>query len=482
MNQLKSLFKQTAIYGLSTIALRMASWLLTPYYSRTLDPQDIGINAVLMSIVAFVNIVYMFGMETSYFRFVKDHDEEAVFKATETAVFINSLLLSLCLSLFATPIINFLDYPGKETYIYILSAILFFENICNIPNARLRYQEKPWKYVIVKAFNIGLNILITYFLLSIVRKGIVTIPFEISSDPNVLIFIAILIPWIFTFLYFSKDILKNISFKNIGLQKEILAYSYPLIIFGLAGMVNEVFDRIMLKAMLPFSPEVNHEHIAMYNVNFKLSIIMTLAVQGFRMGAEPFFFKESTNKNAQKTYATVMDFFIIICCMMLASTSIMREVIAGINHAKFIEGVKILPILLLANLLLGVYYNTTIWFKLTNNTKKGATITVIGAVISIGTNYLLIPVIGYVGSAIAHLTCYFVMTSISLYWGQRVYSIPYNFSYNIAWISLSVLYSSLVFHFLSGNILALIGSTVLFMIIAGYFAYQRFLSVKTINS
>lgn len=478
MNQLRALFKQTAIYGLSTIALRMASWILSPYYSRTLEATDIGINAVLMSIVAFVNIVYMFGMETSYFRFVKDHDEKSVFKATETAVFINSLLLSTILCLFASPIINYIGFEGKEIYIYILSAILFFENICNIPNARLRYQEKAWKYVQVKAFNIGLNILITFFLLSIVRKGIVTIPLEISSDPNVLIFIAILIPWILTFVYFSRDILRNISFQNFGLQKEILAYSYPLIIFGMAGMVNETFDRIMLKAMLPFSPSVNLEQIAMYNINFKLSIIMTLAVQGFRMGAEPFFFKESTNKNAQKTYAVVMDFFIIICCMMLATTSMMRELIAKANDAKYIEGVKILPILLLANLLLGVYYNTTIWFKLTNNTKKGATITVIGALISIATNYFLIPVIGYVGSAIAHLACYFVMTTISLYWGQRVYPIPYNFSYNIAWILASVLYSTIVYYFFSGNWIALIAFSVLFKLISGYFAYQRFLKVK----
>jgi O-antigen/teichoic acid export membrane protein len=478
MQALRSLFKQTAIYGLSTIALRMASWILTPYYSRTLDPQDIGINAVLMSIVAFVNIIYMFGMETSYFRFVKDHDENSVFKATVTAVFINSLFLSIGLSLFATPIINFLNYPGKEVYIYILSAILFFENICNIPNARLRYQEKAWNYVQVKAFNIGLNILITFFLISIVRKGFVTMPIAISSDPNVLIFIAILIPWVFTFLYFSKNIVSNISFKNLALNKEILAYSYPLIIFGLAGMTNEVFDRIMLKAMLPYSSAVNHEHIAMYNVNFKLSIIMTLAVQGFRMGAEPFFFKESTNKNAQKTYATVMDFFIIICCMMLAVTGMMREVIASINDSDYMEGVKILPILLLANLLLGVYYNTTIWFKLTNNTKKGATITVIGAIISIATNYFLIPIIGYVGSAIAHLACYFTMTAISLYWGQRVYPIPYHFSYNIAWISASVVYSSLVFHFFNENVIVLIGLSMLYMIVAAYFAYRRFLVVK----
>jgi O-antigen/teichoic acid export membrane protein len=478
MNQLRSLFKQTAIYGISTIALRMASWILTPYYSRTLDPLDIGVNAVLMSIVAFVNIVYMFGMETSYFRFVKDHDEESVFKATETAVFINSLILSICLCLFASPIINFLDYPGKEIYIYILSAVLFFENICNIPNARLRYQEKPWKFVQVKALNIGLNIAITFFLLSIVRKGKYTLPFEISSDPNVLIFSAILIPWIFTFIYFSRDILRNISFKNISLQKEILKYSYPLIIFGLAGMVNEVFDRIMLKAMLPYSSAVNHEHIAMYNVNFKLSIIMTLAVQGFRMGAEPFFFKESTNKNAPKTYAVVMDFFIIVCCMMMATTSILREIIAKANDTKYIEGINILPILLLANLLLGVYYNTTIWFKLTNNTKKGATITMIGAVISIATNYLLIPIIGYVGSAIAHLACYLVMTSISLYWGQRIYPIPYHFKYNIAWILGSLAYASLVFYLFQSSILMLIFASIIYLLISGYFAYQRLVYIK----
>jgi len=478
MSQLKSLAKQTAIYGISTIALRMASWILAPYYSNAIDKVSIGINSELLAMVALFNVVYMMGMETSFFRFAKDHSSEKVFSATETSVFVNSLLWSLLFVLFATPIVNILQYPGKENYIYILSSVLFLENICNIPFASLRNQNRSMRFMGIKAINILLNVALNIFLLSFVLKGKVQLPFSVSSDPVILIFWANLIPWVLTFLYFSRDIFTHITFVNKDLLKDILRYSAPLIIVGMAGMVNETIDRVLLKYMLPYGLERNLEEVAIYSTNYKLAIIMSLAIQGFRMGAEPFFFKEAKSKNSKETYAVIMDFFIIVCCILMTLTSILREPIARINEITFIQGVRILPILLLANLFLGIYYNASIWFKLTDNTRKGAWISVIGAGVTILLNIWLIPILGYVGSALATLACYFTMTVISVIWGQRVYPIPYHFRYNILWIVGSLIFSTLSFNYFRDYTSWLFVLSFIFLLISSYIAYRRFLFIK----
>lgn len=478
MNPLKSLLKQTAIYGMSTIVLRMMTWGLTFYFSYHIDKREMGINADLLALAAFLNIIYMFGMETSYFRFVKDHDENKVFAASQTIVFFNSLFWSLVLCVFATPIVEVLSYPDKEEYIYLLAAVLFFENTSNIPFASMRYKEQAMKFMRLKAYNVILNVALTIFLLSCIHSYRYQLPIIGSDDPNILILSAILIPWVLTFIYFSKSIFRNLKLSDAYLYREMIQYSYPLLIVGLAGMVNEVADRQFLKYLLPYGLDKNLEHLALYNVNYKLSIVMTLAIQAFRMGAEPFFFREAKNQDSTKTYAMVMDFFIIICTVIMVVSNLLRDILSSFAEKSYKEGVDILPILLLANLFLGVYYNTTIWFKLTNNTNKGAIITLIGAVVSISSNLILIPILGYKGAAWAHLACYLVMTFVSVIWGQRIYPIPYHFLYNALWICVGVIYSQIVFHFYRGNNMMLICSSILFVLLSSIFTYKRLLFIR----
>ena len=287
---LKSLAKQTAIYGISTIVLRMASWLLSPYYTRVISQEELGINANFLSIIAFLNIIYMMGMETSYFRFVKSDNQSSVFKKTESVVFFNSIIWSLLLILLAKPLINLLGYPGKEIYIYLFTVTLFFENLCNIPFAKLRQENKAIQFVSYKAAYILINIALNIFLLSFVLNGQIQLPFQISKDPVELIFWANMIPWTLVFLYFSPQIVNNISWSELRQSKEIISYSLPLILVGTAGMVNEVIDRPMLMYLLPGSQAENAAAVGIYSANYKLSIIITLAIQAFRMGAEPYFY------------------------------------------------------------------------------------------------------------------------------------------------------------------------------------------------
>lgn len=477
MNPLRSLLGQTAIYGVSTILVRMLNWILTPIYSRWILKTEIGVQAEFMAMVAALNVLYMLGMETSFFRFNRDNDSKSVYTTSQSFVSINSFILTLIIILLASPICNYLQYPGKEIYIYLLAGTLFLENLCNIPFANLRYENKASQYVRLKVANIVICMILNLAFLKFIyvqnQDGT-----SIQNDAVIWIFIANLIPWILTFLYFSSEILSHFSIKKRSLWREMIVYSLPMTIVGFAGMINETMDRVMLKNLLPYTLKENLEQMAIYNVNYKLAIIITLVIQAFRMGAEPFFFKISKDKDATKTYAIVMDFFVIACCVIMVVTSLNRVLLATTNEGSFVEGVKILPIILLANLFLGIYYNLSVWFKLSNRTHYGAIISCVGAVITLATNWYLIPQIGYQGSAIAHLACYFTMTMISLWWGQRIYPIPYHFRYNTAWILGSLIFSTFVFHYFEGNTIVLILGSILFLSGSAFITYKRFLTVK----
>jgi O-antigen/teichoic acid export membrane protein len=237
-------------------------------------------------------------METSYFRFVKSDNQSSVFRKTESVVFFNSIIWSLLLILLAKPLINLLGYPGKEIYIYLFTVTLFFENLCNIPFAKLRQENKAIQFASYKAAYILINIALNIFLLSFVLNDQIQLPFQISQDPVELIFWANMIPWALVFLYFSPQIVTNISWSELRQSKEIISYSLPLILVGTAGMVNEVIDRPMLMYLLPGSQAENAAAVGIYSANYKLSIIITLAIQAFRMGAEPYFFKLADAKDA----------------------------------------------------------------------------------------------------------------------------------------------------------------------------------------
>lgn len=476
---LKSLAKQTIIYGASTILLRMASWTLGPYYSFNITKQSIGDSSNLLSIIAILNIVYMLGMETSYFRFLRSDNSANIFKKTLSIVFFNSMLWTIALILFSTPFVNLLGYPGKEIYVHLFALTLFFENLCNIPFAKLRQENKAIKFVAFKAIFMVLNIALNIFFISILLKKKVSLPFMTNSDPVELIFWANAIPWFLIFLYFSPMILKNISRSELTNSKELFRYSWPLLLVGTAGMVNEVIDRPMLKYFLPGSLEENAAQVGIYSTNYKLAIIMTLIIQAFRMGAEPFFFKLAEDKSSKKIYAIIMDFFVIACSMILTVTSLNRDLIAKVNESSFAVGIDILPILLLANLFLGMYYNTSIWYKATNNTMKGAYISIVGALITLVLNWILIPRLGYFGSAWTTLVCYFVMLLMSLIWGRKYYPIPYHYVYNFLWIGLSLAFSTACYHFFKNDLWTLVSLSILYMLVALYFGYKRFADIRS---
>ena len=478
---IKALFKDTLIYGVSTILMRLLSWVLTPYYTNRLNgPVELGIIGELYAYVAFFNIIYMFGMETAYFRFVKDHDEKDVYNTAQNIVFFVSGSLTILLLLLATPIANAMHYEGKEIYIRLFAFILFFDNMVNISLAQLRQKGQSKKFVFLKTIYILFNVILNIIFVEFIIRG----NFEnIHKEDQVLwIVLANFVPSFLLFLYFSKSIISSIKKYNKILLDKMLPYSYPLLIVGLAGMVNETLDRTLLKYLLPGTVEENLYQIGIYSANYKLSIIMSLAIQAFRMGAEPFFFKNADDSNAPKMYATIMNYFTVACCIIFVLTYLNLGWISKILNSKFNDGIIIVPILLLANMFLGMYYNTTIWYKITNQTSKGGIVAVFGAIITIILNILLIPEMGYLGSAIATLVCYFSMYVISSLWGNFYFPIPYNYFFLFVMITSSIIVSYFIRFFYQKEWYITLFFSLLFPVIIFYYIYNQWKTNKNFFS
>ncbi|MDQ3537068.1 MAG: oligosaccharide flippase family protein, partial [Bacteroidota bacterium] len=428
MSQIKNLAGQTALYGLSSIVGRSLGFLLVPFYTAVLTKADFGIYAELYAYIAFLNILYLFGMETTFFRFAnKDKTlEESIFNQAQSYVIVAAIIFSFAIIILSKPIASLLQYPQNYDYVIFLALILLTDNILAIPFARLRLNNKAGRFAFIKIFSIVFTISLNLFFLVFCRKiylgeflpalqpviNLIYVPgFEVGY-----ILLSNLIANAFQFPLLLGAF-SGFSFSlNTSVLKPMLKYSYPLMFMGLAGMVNEVIDRILLKFILPeeIYPELtNQEVIGIYSACYKLSMFMTLAIQAFRYAADPFFFGKAQDKNAPDLFAKVMKYFIIVCSLIFLVVSINLDLVGLLlRDPSYRQGLMIVPVLLMANLFLGIYYNQSIWFKLTDKTHLGTLLSFTGAAITIAANVILIPIWGYMGSAVATLICYFSMALI----------------------------------------------------------------------
>jgi len=464
MSKIHSLLKQTAIYGVSSILVRMLNWAVSPYLSRMISEVSMGIIADILAMTAMLNILYMVGMETSYFRFSKDHPQKAVFRSTFFIVFCVSSVSSLLLFIFSEPIALWLRYPGMGIYIRILSGILFFDNVINIPLSKLRQDGLAKFFVATRIFNVMTFIFFNILFFQILHKPTITILGVTTHDEAVLALLANLIASLLSCMLFVPKIYKSIGKPDFDLIKKMLSYSLPLLVVGIAAMINETMDRPMLKYWYQGSTQEALRQVGIYSTNYKLAIFMTLVIQAFRMGAEPFFFKESKNDDAPKTYAMIMDYFVLACCGIYVLASVNLNLLSMINDAKYKEGIMVVPILLLANLFLGIYYNASIWYKVVDKTKAAAYISIFGALVTILLNYLLIPRYSFMGCAVATLICYASMTVVSLFWGAKEYKIPYRFTTNTSLILISIIVVSICNRYTYDNIVVTIFVSVMYLV------------------
>ena len=432
MSILKKLAGQTAVYGLSSIVGRFLNYLLVPLYTGVLQPSAFGMQSWFYAFASFGAVIFTYGMETAFFNFSRSRpDKERVFSTILISILASSAVLSLLLFGLAEPITqsSWAKQSGNTSYFYYIIIILAADAITAIPFAWLRQQNEAMRFAMLRLLsigvNIGLNLLFYLVFPYLVSKGLFA-PLSIDGSVSIKwIFVANVASSLVILPFFIKEF-KMIRFGfDTSLWKEMMIYAYPLIFMGFAGMINETMDRMLLTAYIP-DPVVANYQTGIYAANYKLSILITLFIQAFRFAAEPFFFARAKEGDAPKTYAQVMHYFVIVCATIFLVVVLYLDIFKYFIRTKeYWEGLKVVPILLMANIFLGMYYNLSIWYKLTNKTRLGAIVSIIGACITLALNILWIPIYGYMGSAWATLICYASMAIMSYALGQKYYPVPY---------------------------------------------------------
>jgi len=435
---IKKLAGQTVWYGLSNIAAKLLNYILTPLITYLLNTPkgnvDYGDVSMLYAAISFANILFTYGLETGYFRFCNKEgvNEKTLFHTLFNSLVGTTVLLSLLIYFFKIPISDFVEQQGHSEYILLCAGILSFDTLAAIPFARLRQEERPRKYAFIRIAGILVNIFLTLFFLYYSPKYVIENPTGAyavwyKTQTNVsLLLIANLSQSMVTFLLLWKE-WTDFSFEiDSALWKKVMHYSTPMLIIGLGGMVNETIDRLMLPKLLPVSDAAAKTAVGIYSANYKLAIFITLFIQAFRLGAEPFFFNQAKDKNAPQTYARVMKWFVITLCIAFLFTALYLDVWIRIIGSSYRSGVGVVPILLGANIALGIYYNLSVWYKITDRMKMGIYITLIGAALTLFINYYFIPAYGMYACAWATFICYATMMVISYFLGQKYFPVPYN--------------------------------------------------------
>lgn len=388
--------------------------------------------------VAFLIILLTYGMETSYFRFstTGGHDARRVFSTALSSLSATTVLFILGAMAFAQPVAEWLLYPDNREYVVWFAIIIGLDAVSSIPLARLRQEEKAKTFAVINIANVVVNIALNVFFLGyclpLVSSGggnWLTDMFYDSSTGVGYVFIANLIASGVKFLLLTPTMLRSIVRPNISLLRPMLIYALPLLIAGLAGMVNETIDRILLKRLLV--PELGElaamEQVGIYGACYKISILITLMIQAFRYAAEPFFFAQEKEAGSRELYAKVMTWFVWILAGTFLAVMLYIDLFRYlVPNAAYWQGLRVVPILLLANIFLGIYYNQSVWYKLSNRTGYGAALAVMGALITFAVNLAFIPNYGYMASAWATLACYGAMMTVSYVLGQRFYPVPYS--------------------------------------------------------
>lgn len=426
-NPIKALAGQTAVYGMGTIVPRLLNWLMVPFYTRVLDQSTYGEVTELYSYVAFLLALLTYGMETTFFRFAQKNDSKKVLSTAQTCILISTGIFLLFYCFCYDSLADLIHYNSNQEYVLLIGLIVALDAITAIPFAMLRKLNMARRFAIIKILNVSLNIALNMlFILAIPDTALKVSQsiFGTSSTLVVWILISNVASSLLSLLLLSPQLRQMRFCLDKELLKPMLRYALPILVVSLAGMVNEVIDKILIKFLLP-DQSTAMAQLGVYGANYKLAVLMTIFIQMFRYASEPFFFAQTENKNSPQLFAKVMNYFVIVGLMIFLGIILYIDLIIQILGKDFRSGMDIVPIVLMANLFYGIFFNLSIWYKLTDKTSSGAIISIIGACVTIAANFLLIPMMGYIGAAWSHFICYLVMMVISFVWGQKYFPIPY---------------------------------------------------------
>ena len=498
MSTAKKFAGQTAVYGISTVATRVLTFFLTPVYTVAYKLGAYGILTTMFSYVSILNAVMAFGMETTFFRYLNkyEHNKQRVYNNAFASVFAVTIIFLLFTLPFTSHIADYINvsaagkshHPVKGaiigtshsdfvSYIDYFLAILVIDAWCVIPFAKIRAEGKPGRYSLVKTINIAIFISLNLFF-------IWGVPFLIHHQlPGSgwfvqwyqkgwvgYVFLSNLIASIVTLLLLLPEFLK-LRFDFDGkMLAEMFSYSWPVLIANLSFLINENADKLMLGWLLPHNHSL--DDVAIYGACAKISIFLSIFVQAFRLGAEPFFFNHAKNKNSGQTYARIMDYFVIATCIIFIGLITNIDILKYfIPNKDYWVGLPVVPPLVFGYVSLGIYMNLSVWYKLSDQTKYGLYISGIGAILTIILNVAFIPAYSYMASAWTSLIAYTVMMILSYLWGQKNYPIPYKLKKNLAYIISSILIVFISFYIFKHNIFA--GDALLLLYIAAAYYFER---------
>ena len=434
-NPLKKLAGQTAVYGLGTILPRLINFLLNPFLTYTFAAAEFGINSELFSYISFMNVIFTYGMETTFFNFSsKWQNKDEVYNTSFMSLLFSTAVFSLLLLAFASQIADGLSTPNA-VYLpqFIVWSILIIASdaIAVIPFARLRSENKALQFSILKLVNVCVTFGLTIFFLKVCKGSYDACEDNFYANlynPQIGIgysFLALLLSNCLTLILLSKQFMRVRLVLNKALLKEMLVYAWPLVILGLAAMVNDTLDKIIIKKLM-------HDKAAaqvaqgIYGGCNKIAVLMSIFIQAFRFASEPFFFGKAKEKDSKQTYAIVMKYFVIFCLLLFLGTTLNLDWLKYIVGKEYRSGIAVVPILLMAYLCLGVMYNLSIWYKLSGQTKFGAIIALSGAAVTILVNVVFIPKYSYMACAWATFAAYSGMMVLSYFLGQKYFPIKYN--------------------------------------------------------
>jgi len=429
---------QTLWYGLPTIASRFLGYLMNLSLPLVFaQPATTADLTQLYALIPFLNIVFTYGLETAYFRFSQTIEANRLYNTLSTSLFISTLAFSLLLWSLTGPLSEVLGMPAHPEYLHWMIVILALDALANVAFARLRQENQPRRYAAARLSGILVNVVVVIGCLGILPHtfGIDTVswlrPFFPREETGILYYLIGNALGSATTLLMLSGQLKKIRFAiDATTWKQVIGYSAPLLIVGLGGIANDMMSRLIYQHVVDLPTEQARHELGVFGNIIRLSIAITIAIQAFRLAAEPFFFRESREQDAPQTYARIMQYFVLVCCLLLLAISLYIDVVGwffeSINRSEWTEGLHLVPLFAMGNIFLGIYYNLSIWYKLTDRNGWGAWITLVGAAITIGLNIWLIPSYHYAGAAIATVTCYFCMMLLSYVGGQKFYPVPYN--------------------------------------------------------
>ncbi len=474
MGLYKSLFKQTAIYGLATVLPRMLSFLLVRLYTGILPTGEYGEVSIVLSWMVFFNVVLSYGMETAFFRFYNSEtDKENVIATSTISIFWSSIIFLFGALIFRGTLASLANVEVQ--YITYAIWILVLDALVIVPFSKLRANQRPMLYAIIKIGNVVVNLLLNIFFLLLLPKIAAANPNSFIGNLYVenyeigYIFVSNLAASLLTLLVLSPNYLSLTRKFDAALWKKMMQYGLPILVAGIAFAVNEHFDKILLGYWLP--DNVAKSEVGAYSACYKLGLFMVLFATAFRLGIEPFFFSHSNHEKAPQTYAMITKYFVIFGSLILLGVIVFADVLKFLllDNKSYWEAMKVVPLIILANFCLGIYNNLSVWYKLTDRTKMGAYISIVGAVLTLVLNYLLIPKFSYYGSAIATIAAYGSMMFISYVLGNRYYPIPYDMEKIGGYLGLSILFSAISFYGFRENYFVGIPLLLLFV----YFVYHN---------